>query len=77
MGTGVDHTIADIAQLIATAVGYTGETHWDETKPDGTPRKLLDVSVLRESGWQPRIALRDGIEATVEWYRANAGTVRR
>ena len=77
VGTGVDHTIADIAQLIATAVGYTGETHWDETKPDGTPRKLLDVSVLRESGWQPRIALRDGIEATVEWYRANAGTVRR
>ena len=77
VGTGVDHTIADIAQLIATAVGYTGETHWDETKPDGTPRKLLDVSVLRESGWQPRTALRDGIEATVEWYRANAGTVRR
>jgi GDP-L-fucose synthase len=77
VGTGVDHTIAEIADMVATAVGYTGETSWDPTKPDGTPRKLLDVSVLRETGWQPAIALRDGIESTVAWYRENAATVRK
>ena len=77
VGTGIDHTIAEIAEIVSTAVGYTGETRWDATKPDGTPRKLLDVSVLRESGWRPQITLREGIEATVEWYRANAGTARQ
>ncbi|OBG93796.1 GDP-fucose synthetase [Mycobacterium sp. E3251] len=77
VGTGVDHTIREIAEMVAATVGYTGETRWDATKPDGTPRKLLDISVLREAGWRPRIALRDGIEATVAWYRANAGAARR
>ena len=77
VGTGIDHTIAEIAETVASAVGYTGETRWDATKPDGTPRKLLDVSVLREAGWQPEIVLRDGIEATVEWYRANADRARQ
>ena len=77
VGTGIDHTIAEIADMVAVAVGYAGETRWDATKPDGTPRKLLDVSVLREAGWQPQIALRDGIEETVAWYRANAGAARK
>ncbi|OBK43401.1 GDP-L-fucose synthase [Mycobacterium sp. 1081908.1] len=77
VGTGVDHTISEIAGMVAAAVGYTGETRWDPTKPDGTPRKLLDVSVLRDTGWRPTIALRDGIEATVAWYRENAATVRK
>lgn len=77
VGTGVDHTIREIADMVAEAVGYSGETRWDSTKPDGTPRKLLDVSVLREAGWQSEITLRDGIEATVAWYRSNAGTVRQ
>jgi len=77
VGTGVDHTIAEIAELVANAVGYTGMTHWDPEMPDGTPRKLLDVSVLSKMGWQPRISLRDGIEATLAWYRANAGTARQ
>ena len=77
VGTGIDHTISEIADMIAKAVGYSGETHWDPTKPDGTPRKLLDVSLLREAGWQPRIALRDGIDATVAWYRANVGVARK
>jgi GDP-L-fucose synthase len=77
MGTGVDHTIAEIADMVAAAVGYTGETRWDPTKPDGTPRKLLDVSSLRNEGWQPEITLRDGIESTVAWYRANADAVRQ
>jgi len=77
VGTGVDHTISEIAEMVAQSIGYGGETRWDLSKPDGTPRKLLDVSVLREAGWQPEIALRDGIEATVAWYRANAGAVRK
>lgn len=61
VGTGIDHTIGEIAEMVASAVGYSGETRWDPSKPDGTPRKLLDVSVLREAGWRPSIALRDGI----------------
>ncbi|ETB28379.1 GDP-L-fucose synthase family protein [Mycobacterium avium] len=77
IGTGVDHTIREIAEMVASAVGYAGETHWDTTKPDGTPRKLLDISVLRQAGWEPRIGLRDGIESTVAWYRENAGAVRQ
>lgn len=77
VGTGVDHSIGEIAEMVAAAVGYAGETDWDPTKPDGTPRKLLDVSVLRGVGWQPKISLRDGIEATVAWYRANAGAARQ
>jgi len=77
VGTGIDHTISEIADMVAEAVGYAGETLWDPTKPDGTPRKLLDVSLLREAGWQPRIALRDGIDATVAWYRANVGVARK
>lgn len=77
VGTGVDHTIKEIAELVAEAVGYTGDTLWDSTKPDGTPRKLLDVSFLAGTGWQPRIALREGIEATVTWYRANADAARK
>ena len=77
VGTGIDHTIREIADMVAAAVGYTGETRWDPTKPDGTPRKLLDVSVLRDAGWLPEIPLRAGIEATVAWYRANAGAARK
>lgn len=77
VGTGLDHTIAEIAEMVASAVGYGGETRWDSTKPDGTPRKLLDVSLLREAGWEPDVTLRDGIETTVAWYREHAGTVRQ
>ena len=77
VGTGIDHTISEIAEMVAKAVGYTGETRWDTTKPDGTPRKLLDVTALREAGWLPEITLQDGIDTTVAWYRANAGAVRQ
>lgn len=76
VGTGIDHTISEIADMVADAVGFTGETRWDASKPDGTPRKLLDVSVLREAGWRPNISLREGIESTVAWYRANVDAAR-
>lgn len=76
VGTGVDHTIAETAELVASAVGYQGETHWDTAKPDGTPRKLLDVELLRRSGWTPRIPLATGISDTVAWYRRNHSAIR-
>jgi GDP-L-fucose synthase len=68
VGVGADVTIRELAETIASVVGYTGETVWDSSKPDGTPRKLLDVSRLRGLGWEPRIGLREGIESTYAWY---------
>ncbi|MBY6437543.1 GDP-L-fucose synthase [Rhodococcus kroppenstedtii] len=76
VGTGEDQTIKEIAELVASAVGYTGRIEWDTTKPDGTPRKLLDVTTLKDSGWSPVVTLDRGIETTVAWYRENAGHVR-
>jgi GDP-L-fucose synthase len=76
VGTGGDQTIREISEIVARAVGFDGETLWDTTKPDGTPRKLLDVSLLKSTGWQPRIDLNQGVIATVEWYRSHATAVR-
>jgi GDP-L-fucose synthase len=69
VGTGEEVTIRDLAGIVADAVGFTGEIALDRTKPDGTPRKLMDSSKLRTLGWAPRIGLRDGIAATYRWYR--------
>jgi GDP-L-fucose synthase len=76
VGTGSDVTIRELATLVASAVGYTGEIAWDTSKPDGTPRKLLDVSRLAGVGWSASIGLEDGIGRTVQWYRDNALSVR-
>lgn len=76
VGTGSDVTIRELASLVASAVGYTGEIAWDTTKPDGTPRKLLDVSKLAEAGWSASIGLEDGVRQTVEWFRNNSLTIR-
>lgn len=76
VGTGEDRTIREIASMVADEVGYTGETQWDTSKPDGTMQKLLDVSMIRELGWRPTIGLREGIASTVSWYRDNIGAVR-
>jgi len=70
VGVGDDVTIAELAALIADVVGYSGELEWDTSKPDGTPRKLLDVSRINALGWEPAIGLRSGIQATYEGYRA-------
>ena len=72
VGTGSDVTIKELAELIASITGFSGELQWDSTKPDGTPRKVLDVSRLRELGWSPKIALKDGIIQTLAWYREHA-----
>lgn len=76
VGTGTDVTISELASMVASAVGYTGEISWDMTKPDGTPRKLLDVSKLTAAGWSASVGLEEGIRRTVEWYRENSLTVR-
>lgn len=76
VGTGVDHTIAEIAVMVANAVGYTGKIDWDASKPDGTPRKLLNVDLLRSTGWEPSIELVAGINSTVRWYRDNHAALR-
>lgn len=68
IGAGKDMTIAELAGLISSVVGYTGELAFDRTKPDGTPRKLLDVSKMTALGWTARIALRDGIAQTYRWF---------
>ena len=77
VGTGRDATIEEIAGAVAGAVGFTGTTHWDAGKPDGTPQKLLDVSRLTSLGWTARISLTAGLASTVEWYRQHEDTLRQ
>ena len=71
IGTGKDITIKELAELIKEIVGYEGEIKFDTTKPDGTPRKLLDVSRLHATGWKHKIELREGIQSTYEWFKEN------
>ncbi|WP_329403493.1 GDP-L-fucose synthase [Streptomyces melanogenes] len=68
IGVGEDLTIADLVALVADATGFTARITWDASRPDGTPRKLLDVSRLLATGWKPRIGLAEGVRSTVRWY---------
>jgi GDP-L-fucose synthase len=78
IGTGEDLTIKALAELVAELAGFSGEIAWDSSKPDGTPRKVLDVTKVRSLGWNPKISLRDGIAATIAWYiEASAKGVSR
>jgi nucleoside-diphosphate-sugar epimerase len=76
VGTGSDVSIADLARVIAQVTGFEGRISFDTTKPDGTPRKLLDVSRLTNMGWAASISLEEGIRQTYEWYLANQGSLR-
>ena len=76
VGTGKDATIKEIAEIVASVVGFEGTTHWDTSKPDGTPQKLLDVSKLAAAGWTAKISLTEGLKSTVEWFRAHQGELR-
>ena len=71
VGVGEDVTIAELASLIADVVGYQGAIEWDTTKPDGTPRKLLDVKRMKSLGWEPEIGLRAGLESTYAGFAAD------
>ena len=76
VGTGVDVTIRELAEQIAAAVGYEGQLTFDASKPDGTPRKLLDVSLLRTLGWSAAISLEAGLRDTYRWFLDNLGSAR-
>lgn len=71
VGTGTDLTIKELALLIQRTVGHTGDIIWDSSKPDGTPRKLMDVSKLNNAGWKAEIELKNGISSTYEWFLEN------
>lgn len=71
VGCGEDISVRELAELICDVVGFSGELAWDSAKPDGTPRKLLDVAKLRGLGWRATIPLRDGIERTYDWFLKN------
>jgi GDP-L-fucose synthase len=76
IGWGEDLTIRELAETVMSAIGYSGSLTFDHTKPDGTPRKLLDVSRLHGLGWRARISLRTGIESTYAWFKEHAADAR-
>ena len=71
VGLGDDMPIKELAETVASVIGYQGAIEWDSAKPDGMPRKLLDTTRINELGWKPQISLRDGLASTYEWYLAN------
>ena len=77
VGSGEELSIRQLAGLVAQVVGFTGQLEFDPSMPDGTPRKLMDVSRIRALGWQPRIALTEGIRSAYAWYLAHSAEARR
>ncbi|WP_445372919.1 GDP-L-fucose synthase [Methylomonas sp. HW2-6] len=73
VGTGTDVTIRELAETIGRVVGFQGEISWNTSKPDGTPRKLMDVSKLKSLGWEPKIGLEEGLSSTYKWFLAHQG----
>jgi len=69
IGVGEDLTIKELAELVRSAIGFEGEINWDTSQPDGTPRKLLDISRIRALGWKPGIDLKRGIHEVYRWFR--------
>jgi GDP-L-fucose synthase len=74
IGSGSEITIKEIAEMVADEVGFTGTINWDQTKPDGTPRKFLDSSNINRLGWQPKIQLSEGIKQVVNWFLSAENT---
>jgi len=77
IGTGEEQTIYELASLVSRLAGFEGSINWDSSKPDGTPRKVLDVSRIKNLGWKPLISLEEGITSTIEWFKANIGTISK
>ena len=71
VGTGEDVTIKELAETIVDVVGYKNDYEWDTSKPNGTPRKVLNVDKIKSLGWEPKISLKEGIKSTYEWYKEN------
>jgi GDP-L-fucose synthase len=76
VGTGTDVSIKELAQTIQKVVGHEGSITWDATKPDGTPRKLLDVSKLNGLGWKAQVELEEGIKQTYDWFLQNQENIK-
>lgn len=76
VGTGEDLKISELASLIARESGFDGEIRWDSSKPDGTPRKLLDISRIKALGWANKLTLEMGVKETIDWFRVNESRVR-
>ena len=70
VGTGTDISIQELALKIANLAGFNGEIKWDTSRPDGTPRKVLDISRLKQLNWAPSIGLEEGISETIHWFEA-------
>ena len=75
VGTGEDISINDLAQMVSRSSGFYGQIAWDSSRPDGTPRKVLDVSRIKALGWEPKVTLAQGIDETVAWFRGNQSKV--
>jgi GDP-L-fucose synthase len=77
VGAGKDVSIKELAHFIATKTGYLGEINWDESMPDGTPNKLLDISRISKLGWAPKIELSEGIERSIQYFRSQQGKIAK
>jgi len=77
VGTGQDLTVQELAWVIQQIVGHRGKIIWDTTKPDGTPRKLMDSTKMNQLGWKHQVALEEGIEKTYNWFLANVESVKK
>jgi len=76
IGTGVDLTIKELAETIQKITGHQGEIIWDASKPDGTPRKLMDISKMHDLGWKHKIDLEEGIQMTYDWFLENENGIK-
>ena len=76
IGTGKDVTIKELAETIQRVIGHKGEIIWDTSKPDGTPRKLMDVSKMKAMGWQYSTELEDGVKNTYQWFLENIDSIK-
>ena len=76
IGTGEDVTIKELAEMIVEVTGYKNDYEWDTSKPNGTPRKVLNVDKMKALGWEPKISLREGLESTYEWMKNNESNLR-
>ena len=72
VGTGRDHTIKELAEIVKVSVGYKGGIEWDSSKPDGMPRKLLDVAKIEKLGWEARVDVKEGVNRAYKWYTREA-----
>tara|TARA_B100002052_G_C15886379_1_gene601752 strand:- start:7010 stop:7966 length:957 start_codon:yes stop_codon:yes gene_type:complete len=77
LGTGVEYSIKDLAKILCEVIGYKGQIVYDYDKPDGSPRKLLDIGLLKRLGWKAKIDIKEGLEMTYDWYLENSSMIRK